>query len=305
MPSDYAGMFDFADDGEDDELSLRRRTSPMYDTAPDVGIDPNDPATAHYMARAREPLPSQGMYEHFLASKPDERDPEFKSSLLQKIGAGLFGAFGQKGAAERLIHPGYKDAFEDWQTEAKFLPSRARSADVGRQRELESEKFGIIGQAKKRQFEETQRTHKATEADRSEKARIAAEKAAAKEEADRKQEERRTKTDERLAAAAELANSREARAQRAEEDRLRREKLQEHEKLVTNRTKDLKAEEEDIPTQVRREITSDPRYRHLFTRDDKGKIVPTEEGEAAGIRDLIDSETNKRLMVSSIRHGRQ
>jgi len=280
MPSDYAGLFDFSDGSEEDDPNLlRRRTSPMYDVSPDVGIDPNDPATAHYMARAREPLPSQGMYEHFLASKPDERDPDFKSNVGQKVLAGLFSAFGQKGAAEKLIHPGYKDAFEDWTTEAKFLPSRARAADVGRQRELESEKFGIIGQAKKRQAVETERTHKAAETQRAanaEAAKLKADKAdALTAQREARAEAREQRAERQLQLSEErLKNTEEGTTRRIEEGETKNRRS-----TYAGKKKELEASLADAEDEIKDEISNDPRYKESFVVTKKG-VVPKPEQKA-------------------------
>jgi len=304
MPYDFSSLFGNEDDEEDPNLTRRMRNPYMmnlYDGGEEA-IDSTDPATISYMARAKEPLPSQAIYREYLSKRPQTED--YKSSILQKIGAGLLGAFGQGEAAKKLVHPGYEKAYGDWQTEGKYVPQIARGADVGRQRELEAERFGIIGTAKKRQFEETQRTNTASEEARKAKAEANAKTKAASEARAESREERATAAGERASKSLSLSESREARAEREAKGRSERELKAEQIKETERRTKSLEKEEQDIPTQVKREITSDPRYKHLFTRNEEGKIVPTEEGMSVKILDLIDSEINKRSMVSGIRHGR-
>jgi len=314
MPFDFSSLFGSDDEEEDPNLTRRMRNPYMMnlyggsdsDTTPDVGIDPADEATAHYMSRAKESLPSEGIFRDYLSRRPEEDSTENQPKWWERLIGGLSTLGGPQSAAagKGLINRHFNKAYADWQTEGKYITPSARSADEGRRRELEAERFGIIGASKKRSFEETQKVHRTTEEARKTKAEADAKTKAASEARAESREERATTASERASKSLSLSESREARAEEEAKRRGERELRGEQTKLTERRDKSLKTEEKDIPTQVKREITSDARYRKYFERNEKGQIVPTEEGVEAGILDLIDSEINKRSMVSGIRHGR-
>jgi len=287
FPYNFQSLFGGGDDEEDPNLTRGMRNPYMmnlYSGDPDVGIDVGDPATAQYMARAKEPLPSAGMYEQFLQQRPQHED--YKSNVWQKIGAALLGLGGQGEAGRNLLNKDYNRAYENWETEAKFLPTRARAADVGRGKELEAERFGIIGQAKKRQFEEGKRKATAAEDLRAKKEAAAAEKAAKTEAVTSAREERATAASERASRSLELAEGREARAGEKEVKGART-------KAFGAKEKELKGELATLEDKVTTEIENDSRYRNLFTTDKRGNKVP-QAGSEDFLRNVRAAELHKR-----------
>lgn len=286
------GIFELDDEEDDFNLTRRMRNPYMMNLYGgsdfDPGVDPNDPATAAYISRAKEPPPSQNIYREYLAGRPEEE--QFKSNIWQKIGGALLGLGGQAKAARSLVHPGYERAFADWQTEGKYVPQLARSADIGRQRELEAERFGIVGQAKRRQFEETKR--KTSEIERT---RAEAAKARALKEASTK--ERAESRESRAEAAAVRAETREARAEEREERGIEKEVKGEKRASYKEKKKDLEKELGKLEDQVSIEIENNPKYKELFVVNRNGEKIPAPGNEEflQRVRESMVAERRKKL----------
>ncbi len=309
MPFDYSSLLN-EDDSEDDSIGggilPRRQYQGMYGGSDEIPpLDQNDPAAKMYLAHASSPMPSEGLLKDYLARRPDERSQKYQGNFGQKLLSGVFNLLGQKGASERLMHPGFQDAYSDWQTEGKLIPQMARSADLTKQKELEAEKFNIIGTAKGKQQAETIRKNKATETSRAEVASAKAAKDKELSDAKAKAEARAEGTATRSEKYLSLAEQREARAEaeaKAKKEDPTNKKLKET--LITERNQAAyKNESADLEDTVKNEISSNPHWSKYFTIDKDGNTTLTDEGKASGMDALAKYMIGKRKKALKQKYG--
>lgn len=298
FPFNLASLFGGgASDDPDDEYNLTRRTGNPYmmnlygGGGMDTGIDPEDPEVMSYLQKSREPMPSSEIYRDYLSSRPQRED--YKSNIWQKIGAGALGLFGRGDLGSDLLNRGYNRAYEDWETQGKLVPHIARGADVGRTKELEAERFGITGKARKRTFEETQRKNKTAEEARAKK--VEADEAAKLERERRAdaREERAIASGERASRSLSLSEQREARAEEEVGKRDIREGKRERRVSYGEKEKNLDKAIKDLEDTVTEDLENDPKYSSMFTINRKGEKVPA-EGNEAFLYNLRKSEIEKR-----------
>jgi len=257
-------------------------------------LEEEDPAAKMYMENASQPMPSEGLLKDYLNRRPDESG-ENKPKWYERLVAGLSMLGGRESAraGQDYLHRRYNRAYDSWATEGKLVPQMARSADAARSKELEAERFNIIGTAKKRQFDEAKRKTSAIETGKEEAAK-------AKEAKDLGAEARRVKTDERLEAGALRAEGNANRAERREQRMEERDIKKEAKEVDTSRhssyerrKRDFESSIDNIEVDVVEEFQQ--KYPTYFVPDPKGKeLIPNEQGLAAGIVQMKDAEVKKR-----------
>jgi len=280
--------------GENEENSLPPSTRNMLEYEETPPLEEEDPAAKMYMENASQPMPSEGMLKDYLSRRPDESG-ENKPKWYERLVAGLSTLGGRESAraGQDYLHRRYNRSYDSWATEGKLVPQMARSADAARSKELEAERFNIIGTAKKRQFDEAKRKTSAIETGKEKTAQ-------AKEAKDVESEARRVKTDERLEAGSLRAEGNANRAERREQRMEERDIKKDAKEVDTTRhssyerrKKDFESSIDNIDVDVVEEFQD--KYPTYFAPDPKsGELIPNEQGLAAGIVQMKDAEVKKR-----------
>lgn len=127
-------------------LNLFNRFEDQY---PDIGqyIKPDDPELLEYQRLAGMPSGSDELISSYVEGRPTRED--YSPSTGRRIAAFLLGTLSGRGAegAREIVEQPYSQALEDWKLEGTGLTSRARMADVERNRQLQALKFGLTTKA--------------------------------------------------------------------------------------------------------------------------------------------------------------